>query len=64
MAFLELMTVKEAAEFLDTTTNSLNVWLSKNPDIRDALTRKARGRRFFLKSELEKYIMNNGVITK
>ena len=60
---MELMTVKEAANFLRTNINAINAWLSRNPDIRDQLTRKPRGRRFFIKAELESYILNNGTMT-
>lgn len=60
---MELMTVKEAAVFLRTNINAINVWLSRNPDIRNQLTRKPRGRRFFIKSELENYILGNGTIS-
>lgn len=59
---MELMTVKEVANFLRSNVNAINAWLSRNPDVRDKLTRKPRGRRFFIKSELENFILNNGKI--
>lgn len=59
---MELMTVKEVAAFLKTTDNAIKVWLSKNHEIRDKLTRKPRGCRLFIRSELENYILNNGII--
>lgn len=59
---MELMTVKEVATFLRTNVNAINVWLSRNPEVRDKLTRKPMGRRFFIKSELEAFILNNGTI--
>lgn len=57
---MELMTVKEVAVFLRSNVGAINTWLCRNPDIKDKLTRKPRGRRFFIREELENYILNNG----
>ncbi len=60
---MELMTVNEVAVFLRSNVNAINAWLTRNPNIREQLTRKPSGRRFFIKAELENYILNNGTIT-
>lgn len=59
---LALIKVDKVAELLGSNVGAINTWLWRNPELRDRLTRKAFGRRLFIKSELENYILNNGII--
>lgn len=55
---MELMTIEEVAAFFKITRNTVDIWLSRGTLPREKITRKIGRRVFFIKSELEKFILD------